>query len=681
MQPFLYETKIFKKSIDKAFIQCYNEHMNNHSYVIGGEFMNKHNKCSSHNHSECSCHHEHNTSGCGCGHEHGSHEEDNLIIWRIAIGAILFFIAGLLINNAFFKTLTYICAYIVIGYDIVIGAIKRIFKGKFLDENFLMSIASVGAFAIGEHPEAVAVMLFYQVGEYLQNKAIHKSRKSISDLMNVRPDHANVERSGEIITVAPEDVKVGEIIVIKAGERVPLDGIVTHGESFMDTRALTGESVPRSAKVGSEIISGSINAGSPVYMRVTHEYEDCTVAKILELAENTQSRKSAPEKFITKFARYYTPIVVTAAILLMLIPPLFDGLNFAKWIYRGLVFLVVSCPCALVISIPLGFFSAIGRASRDGILIKGGNYIESLSKVGTVVFDKTGTLTKGVFNIKEIYRKAEYINLLEIAAYAEYYSNHPIAKTILEEYSEEIDKERISDYKEIAGKGISAKLDGKAILAGNMRLMRDNGIKADDVSDHSGTVVYIAVDNDYAGYILICDEERSDSIVAVSGLVARGIDTAMLTGDSEAPAKCVSDHLGITKTYSGLLPNDKVSCMEQIMRESKKSCAFVGDGINDAPVIALADIGIAMGATGSAGAIEAADVVLMTDEPSKLLRAIDISKKTMAIIKQNIVLSIGVKVAAMLLGALGISGMWLAIFADTGVALLAVANSLRIMKR
>lgn len=633
-----------------------------------------------HNHDHHDHEHCHDHCHCHC-HDHGEgHEENSNILWRIAIGAILFFIAILVVDKEPFKTITFIFAFIVLGYDVVISAFKRIFKGEFLDENFLMSIASIGAFAIGEHPEAVAVMLFYQLGEYLQDKAVDNSRKSIAELMNVRPDHANVERNGEIITVRPEKVAIGETIVIKAGERVPLDGIVTLGESFMDTRALTGESLPREVVVGSEVMSGSINSGSPVYIRVTHEYKDSTVAKILELAQNTQSRKSTHEKFITKFARYYTPIVVALAALLMVIPPLFDGFDFAKWIYRGLVFLVVSCPCALVISIPLGFFSAIGRASRDGILIKGGNYIEALSKLTTIVFDKTGTLTKGQFKVHEI-NPVGHENLLEIASYAEYYSNHPIAKAILEEYNGEIDKERISDYEEIVGNGIRAKLDNVEILAGNERLMTENNIAITASSDNSGTTVYIAVDAKFAGYLLIRDEERTDSAYAISELGKKGIKTVMLTGDHTAPAMNVGNRLGISDVRAELLPYDKVNCMEEIMKKENSVCAFVGDGINDAPVIALADIGIAMGATGSAGAIEAADVVLMTDEPSKLIRTIDISKKTMRIIRQNIIFSIGVKVMAMVLGALGISGMWLAIFADTGVALLAVANSLRVMKR
>lgn len=632
--------------------------------------------CEHHHEHNCGHSHEHNCS-CGCCH---SHDENSNIPWRIAIGTVLFFVAILIVDKEPFKTLTFVFSFIVLGYDIVINAFKRIFKGEFLDENFLMSIASIGAFIIGEHPEAVAVILFYRLGEYLQDKAVDNSRKSIAELMNVRPDHANVERNGKILTVQPEDVLIGETIVIKAGERVPLDGVVTLGEGFMDTRALTGESTPREVVIGSEVMSGSINSGSPIYIRVTREYKDSTVAKILELTQNTRSRKSTHEKFITKFAKYYTPIVVGLAVLLMLIPPLFDSFNFAKWIYRGLVFLVVSCPCALVISIPLGFFSAIGAASRNGVLIKGGNYIEALSKLTTVVFDKTGTLTKGVFTVHEV-TSTTHENLLEIAAYAEYYSNHPIAKAILEEYGSEIDKDRISHYKEIVGKGICTNLDNVEILAGNERLMSDNGIEIISLPDNSDTIVYIAVDRKFAGYILIRDEERNDSAFTISALNRKGIQTIMLTGDHTAPAANIAKRLGISSVYSELLPYDKVNCMEEIMNKKNSVCAFVGDGINDAPVISLADIGIAMGATGSAGAIEAADVVLMTDEPSKIIRTIDLSKKTMRIIKQNIAFSIGVKIAVMILGALGISGMWLAIFADTGVALLAVANSLRVMKK
>lgn len=595
---------------------------------------------------------------------------------RIIAGAVIF-ASAIILKKEPLSTILFVAAYIVLGYDIVLRAVKNLFKGHVFDENFLMAVASIGAFIVGEHPEAVAVMLFYQVGESLQDIAVDKSRKSITELMDIRPDYANIEKDGKIERISPENVSINDIIVVKNGEKVPLDGIVTDGKSYLDTSALTGESVPRTIREGGEVLSGSINTGSPLKIRVTKAYHDSTVSKILEMVEHAQGKKAKSEKFITSFARVYTPIVVGMAVLLALLPPLLLHEEFSKWIYRGLIFLVVSCPCALVVSIPLGFFAGIGCASRNGILVKGGNYLEALSKLESVVFDKTGTLTKGVFRVSKICGAAEN-ELLKLAAYAEYYSNHPIASSIKNAYGD-IDKNKISDYTEHSGMGISANIDGHEVLAGNAKLM--NGIAVPDVSE-SGSVVYIARDGEYMGYLVISDEIKPDSRGAVEELNAEGINTVMLTGDAEKSAADTAERLGIRDYHAQLLPQDKTAKMEEII--SKKSenrvCAFVGDGINDAPVLSLADIGIAMGGLGSDSAIEAADVVLMTDEPSKLLTGIKIAKKTMRIIKQNIAFALGIKVIVMALSALGLSNMWMAIFADVGVALLAVLNALRALR-
>ncbi len=625
-----------------------------------------HNSCHSHGDS---CH----DHGCGC--DHGE-ENGKVMLARIIAGAVIF-AAAIILKKEPLSTILFVAAYIVLGYDIVLRAVKNLFKGHVFDENFLMAVASIGAFIVGEHPEAVAVMLFYQVGESLQDMAVDKSRKSITELMDIRPDYANIEKDGKIERISPENVSINDIIVVKNGEKVPLDGIVTDGKSYLDTSALTGESVPRTIREGGEVLSGSINTGSPLKIRVTKAYHDSTVSKILEMVEHAQGKKAKSEKFITSFARVYTPVVVGLAVLLALLPPLLLHEEFSKWIYRGLIFLVVSCPCALVVSIPLGFFAGIGCASRSGILVKGGNYLEALSKLESVVFDKTGTLTKGVFRVSKICG-ADENELLKLAAYAEYYSNHPIAASIKSAYGD-IDKDKIFDYTEHSGMGISANIDGHKVLAGNAKLM--NGIAVPDVSE-SGSVVYIARDGEYMGYIVISDEIKPDSRGAVEGLNAEGINTVMLTGDAEKSAADTAEMLGIRDYHAQLLPQDKTAKMEEII--SKKSenrvCAFVGDGINDAPVLSLADIGIAMGGLGSDSAIEAADVVLMTDEPSKLLKGIKIAKKTMRIIKQNIAFALGIKVIVMALSALGLSNMWMAIFADVGVALLAVLNALRALR-
>ena len=629
---------------------------------------------------DCCCEHEHDGAcSCGCGHEH---EETEFPAARIITGAAIL-IASVILRHTLPSSaliiIPFIAAYLILGYDILLSAVRGLFKGHVLDENFLMSIASIGAFIIGEYPEAVAVMLFYRVGEALQDAAVDKSRKSITKLMDINPEYANVERDGQILTVSPESVRIGETIVVKNGEKVPLDGIVRNGHTSMDTVALTGESVPREVHIGSEVLSGFINTGAAVYVEVTKEYKDSTVARILEITEHARERKAHSEQFITKFAKYYTPIVVIIAVLLAVIPS-FITRNPSQWVYRALIFLVVSCPCALVVSIPLGFFAGIGAASKNGILIKGSCYLEALSKLKTAVFDKTGTLTKGIFEVSSVHPQTDEDSLIEHAAYAEALSNHPVAASIMRYYGKDIDRNRISSYEEIPGMGISAKIGETTVLCGNKRLMAENKIYVPYEENVLGTTIYVAADDIYEGCIVISDTEKEDSINTISTLTAKGVTTVMLTGDTKESAERVSEHLGIAKTYSQLLPQDKVSRMEQIIKSTNGVTAFVGDGINDAPVLSMSDVGIAMGGLGSDSAVEAADIVLMTDEPSKILTAMSISKKTMKIVKENIVFAIGVKIIVMILGALGITGMWAAIFADVGVSLIAVLNSLRALR-
>ena len=601
-------------------------------------------------------------------------------LWRIIIAAILFAVA-MIINIWWGKFILTIISYIIVGYDVLTKAIKNIYRGKFFDEKFLMGLATIGAMLIGEYPEGVAVMLFYQVGELFQSYAVNKSRKSIASLMDIRPDYANVKKEDELLKVDPDEVQIGDIIVVKAGERVPLDGKVIEGNSMLDTSALTGESVPREIGAGDELLSGCINVNGVITAEVTKEFEESTVNKILDLVENASSRKSHSEQFITKFARYYTPIVVIIAVVLAIIPPfVIKGATFGDWIYRALSFLVVSCPCALVISIPLSFFGGIGGASKKGILVKGSNYLEALAQTEIVVFDKTGTLTKGVFNVQEI--RPEGISreeLLEAAAYAENYSNHPISLSLKHAYNREIDSDRISNVEEISGYGVKAIIDGKKVLAGNGKLMEKMSIPYQK-KDFVGTVVHVAVDHQYVGYIIIADEVKEDSAKAIQNLKAAGIkQTIMLTGDTQNVGYRVAKDLGLDKIYAGLLPGDKVDKLEELFlqKSPKGKLAFVGDGINDAPVLARADIGIAMGGLGSDAAIEAADIVIMTDEPSKIATAMKVSKKTLKIAYQNIVFAIGIKVIVLILSALGITTMWAAIFADVGVTILAVLNSFR----
>ena len=602
----------------------------------------------------------------------------------IVISAILFVIALLVKVNLTLQLILMLIAYILVGKDTVLGAIKNVEKGDFLDEKFLMTIATLGAILIGEYPEAVAVMLFYEVGELFQGYAINKSRKSIADMMDIKPEYANVIRNNKSQRVDPDEVQIGETIEIKPGERVPLDATVVKGESTLDTSALTGESVPVEVREGANILSGCININGLIIAEVTKEYFDSTVNKVLDLVENASAKKSKSERLITRFSKIYTPIVIGLAILLAILPPIISGeYNFRLWIFRALSFLVVSCPCAFVISVPLSFFSGIGAASRAGVLIKGGNYLEALSKVDTVVFDKTGTLTKGVFNVQKVVvldKNIDEDKFISLVAAAESGSNHPISKSIQKYYNKEIDTISINSIKEISGKGIEAIIDNRKILVGNEKLIN---IPKDISIDDIGTILYVEIDNKFAGYIVISDELKKDSKKTIKDLKDIGIKkTIMLTGDLEKVSKKVGKDLGLDEVYTNLLPQDKVSKFEEIIenKKSKGNVVFVGDGINDAPVLARADVGIAMGAMGSDAAIEAADVVIMTDEPSKIVTAIKSSKKTMKIAMQNITLAFGIKAIVLILSALGIADMWMAVFADTGVTILAVLNSFRALK-
>lgn len=587
-------------------------------------------------------------------------------------------------NNNSVYIILFIASYLVIGGEVILTALKNITNGEIFDENFLMSIATIGAFFIGEYPEAVAVMLFYQIGEVFQGYAVNKSRKSISSLMNIRADYANVLRSNNEVKVSPEDVSLNEVILIKPGERVPLDGVVLSGESFLDTSALTGESVPREIKAGDEILSGEINNSGVLKVRVTKEYGESTVARILELVENASNKKAPTEKFITKFSKIYTPIVVLVAVLVAIIPPIFiKGAVFSEWLYKALSLLVVSCPCALVVSIPLGFFSGIGAASKKGVLVKGGNYLEALKESEIIVFDKTGTLTKGVFKVTSINPKnISKDELLEITALGEANSNHPIAVSIAEAYGKKINKNEIESYKEVAGHGVEAIIRGKNVLLGNSKLMIKNNIFYDKVNT-IGTIVHIAINSEYKGNIIISDEIKENVKEAIVELKNAGIKkTVMLTGDSKEVAEKVANDIGIDEVYSELLPSDKVNKLEEVLNKKvgNGKVLFVGDGINDAPVLARADIGIAMGGVGSDAAIEAADVVLMKDKIESISDAIRISRKTNKILWQNIIFSLFIKVAVMILVVAGLTNMWAAVFADVGVTLLAVLNSMRIIR-
>ena len=603
---------------------------------------------------------------------------------KILIALFLYIVALIVkFEDSLINNIIYIVAYLVVGLDIIKKAIRNITRGKVFDENFLMSVATIGAFGIGEFPEAVAVMLFYQIGELFQSYAVDKSRKSIASLMDIRPDFANLEKAGKLEKVSPEEVKIGDTIVVKPGEKVPLDGILIEGNSTLDTKALTGESLPREIEKGDEILSGTININGVIKIKVTKEYKESTVSKILDLVENASSKKSKSENFISKFAKYYTPIVVIIALVLAVLPPLIiQDASFSDWLYRALSFLVVSCPCALVISIPLSFFGGIGGASKLGILVKGSNYLEQLANTEIFVFDKTGTLTEGVFEVQKI----KPINiteekLLEITAYAENYSNHPISLSLKKAYNKKIDEKKIKKTEEISGRGIVAQIEEKEVLVGNEKLMNEKQIKFKK-SSSIGTILYVAINGEYVGYILISDKIKKDSAETIKNLKKNHIkETVMLTGDKKIVGETVAKDLGIDTVFTELLPDGKVEKVEKLLKSKseKGKLAFVGDGINDSPVLAMADIGIAMGGLGADSAIEAADIVLMTDEPSKIVTAISLAKKTMRIVKENIIFAIAVKVIVLILSAIGISTMWEAVFADVGVSIIAILNALRVL--
>ena len=609
------------------------------------------------------------------------------MVARIAASAVLLVAAVLIPYEGPWRFVLFLPAYFVIGWDVLWKAARNIAHGQVFDENFLMALATVGAFCTGffgegQYPEAVFVMLFYQVGELFQGYAVGKSRKSIASLMDIRPDYANVERDGQLTQVDPEEVAVGDTITVKAGERVPLDGVVLEGSSLVNTSALTGESVPRQVQPGDDVISGCVNQSGLLRVRVTKPFGESTVQKILDLVENSSSKKAKAENFITKFARYYTPIVVFCALALALVPPLFVG-DWVGWVQKALIFLVVSCPCALVISVPLSFFGGIGGASRQGILVKGGNYLEVLANTEIVVFDKTGTLTKGVFNVTAIHPE-EYSEsgLLEMAALAESYSDHPISRSLKEAWGQELDASRVGEVEELSGRGVRAQVDGKTVCAGNDKLMEDIGVKWHPCH-HVGTTVHVAVEGKYTGHIVISDEVKPDAKEAIAALKAQGVKkTVMLTGDAKAVGESVAKDLGLDEAYTQLLPGDKVDRVEALLSEKspKGKLAFVGDGINDAPVLSRADIGIAMGALGSDAAIEAADIVLMDDKPSKIAKAMEISQRTLRIVRQNIVFALAVKLLVLALTPFGIANMWEAVFADVGVMVIAILNASRALQ-
>ncbi|EME8179533.1 TPA: heavy metal translocating P-type ATPase [Enterococcus faecium] len=607
--------------------------------------------------------------------EHGNEKERNTLF------RILFSLAGIALLLLFdfnepIRLIGYLLIYLLIGYDVVKKAVMNIVKGKIFDENFLMSVATIGAMLIGEYPEAVAVMLFYQIGEYFQGLAVSHSRKSIRELMAIRPETAHVQTAEGLMTVNPEDVQIGQFVLVKPGERVPLDGTIIEGESLVDTSALTGESVPKSVYVGETVLSGFINKNIPFLVQVEKSYENSTISKLLELVENASSKKAPAENFITKFARYYTPVVVGLAVLLAVLPPLVvSGAAFSEWIYRALTFLVISCPCALVISVPLSFFGGIGGASKIGVLVKGSNYLELLAQTETVVFDKTGTLTKGDFSIQTIDTKIDPKIFMQYVASAEQFSTHPIAQSVLEGYAGPLLP--TTNIQEFAGEGILAEVDGKQVLVGNHKLMERFEISFPS-SQEIGTLLYLAIDQSYSGYLVIADTLKEDAVDALVQLKQAGVkNTVMLTGDSKKIADHIGKQVGVDKIYSELLPEDKVQRLEEILQRNNKKTAFVGDGINDAPVLARADVGIAMGGLGSDAAIEAADVVIMNDQPSKIAEAIHLAKKTLKIVKQNIVFAIGIKILVLALGAFGFASMGDAVFADVGVTVLAVLNAMR----
>ena len=615
-------------------------------------------------------------------HEHSHDEIDKKQITKLIIGGILFALPFLLKLEGTTRFAVYLAAYSIVGYNVIFRAIKNVLAGVPFDENFLMTVATIAAFGIGEYPEGVAVMLFYQVGEMFQGMAVNRSRNSISALLDIRPDVANLVKGDEIVEVDPETVNIGDYIIIKAGEKIPLDGEIVEGESFLDTSNITGESVPRKVSVGDMAISGVVNTEGLLKVKVNKTFGESTISKILDLVENASSKKAPTENFITKFARYYTPAVVLLAALIATIPPLLLSGEWSEWIYRASVFLVISCPCALVISIPLGFFGGIGGASKAGILIKGGNFLEALNDIDTIVFDKTGTITKGTFEVGDVISYGDYSEeeILELAAYGEFYSNHPIGSSIIKSYGRDINKEYIDDYREISGKGISVKVKEKDILLGNASLLEDNNIEITPI-DSIGTVVYVVKGSSHIGTITVADELKPTVVEDIKKLKSLGIkETIMLSGDNEETAEKVSNMVGLDKVYGNLLPQEKVSIFEEIIKGRKSRVAFVGDGVNDAPVLARADVGIAMGGLGSDAAIEASDIVIMTDEIGKIATGIKVAKNTKKIVTQNIVFALGVKLVILALGAIGIATMWEAVFADVGVSVIAILNSIRALK-
>ncbi len=650
-----------------------------------GDHEHEHN----HDHSKGCCHdgHAHNKD-CGSGTKEHSHGGESLNLSKLLpliIGSVIGYGSLFFLPEGTPSFMGILIGYLILSYEVLFTAARNIAHGEVFDENFLMAIATVGAFLIGEYPEALAVMILYQIGEYLQDMAVDKSRKHLTDAMNIKAEYANVKTDDGIKQLAPEEVSIGDIILVKPSERIPLDGIVVEGSSFVDTSSLTGESVPRKISENEEILSGCINGAGTLYIKVSKLYKDSTVARILDLVENASARKSPTENFITKFARVYTPIVVIAALLLAILPPIVTGtFDFIPWIYKACGFLVVSCPCALVISVPLGFFGGIGCASRNGIIIKGSNYLEALNGVTYAVFDKTGTLTKGSFRVTDIvpFNGFDQEDLLKTAAIVESFSTHPIAKSIVKSYDGELDLSEVKDYEEVAGHGVHANYNGKEILLGNSKLLDTANISYSAPEKVNGTITHLSIDGKYAGYILIADEIKEDSKAAILGLKKLGIKTIMLTGDEQTTAAYVAKELNLDAYYSQLLPADKVEKIESILSKAhaKEKVLFVGDGINDAPVLARADIGVAMGGVGSDAAIEAADIVLMTDEPAQLERAISIARFTRKIVSENIAFSLGVKVLVMILLAFGFANMWLAIFADVGVAMIAIVNSIRTLR-
>ncbi|MFU7515767.1 heavy metal translocating P-type ATPase [Clostridium sp. HCS.1] len=681
------EVKVFHKDNENVVVENVNICTSKACSVENHSSHEEHGHTSKdeHSHSHEHSHEDSHEHSHGHSHDH-SHSEaitlkENL---RLIIGAIIFAVAVFLDRESMVTLALFIVSYLLIGGNVILTAVKNILRGEVFDENFLMTIATLGAFFIGEYPEGVAVMLFYEIGELFQSYAVNRSRKSITSLMNIRADYANVIRNGREEKVNPETVNIDEIIFVKPGERVPLDGIIVNGSSFVDTSALTGESVPREVFKGDDILAGFINTNGVLNIKVTKNFKESTVSRILELVENASNKKAPTEKFITRFSRYYTPVVVFSAIALAVIPPfILNNGSFNEWLSRALIFLVVSCPCALVVSIPLGLFAGIGGASRKGILVKGGNYLEALKDVNTIVFDKTGTLTKGVFKVTEVNTvNIDKEELIRIAAISESLSNHPIAQSIIKEYGKEVDSKELVNYEEISGHGVKTLLEGKEILVGNYKLMEKFNIKYENV-DTIGTIVHIAINNEYKGNIVISDEIKEGSKDAIKALKEIGVtQTVMLTGDNNTVAEKVSGIVGVDKVYAELLPGDKVDKVEEIINGNKSQgkVIFVGDGINDAPVLARADIGVAMGGIGSDAAIEAADVVLMNDNPEALVSAIKVARKTNKILWQNIIFALGIKVLVLILGAFGIATMWEAVFADVGVTVLAVINSTRCLK-